>query len=447
MDPLIWQLLLQAALIGLNAVFACAEIAVISMDDGRMNQLSQQGDKRALRLSRLTSQPSRFLATIQVAITLSGFLGSAFAADNFAGRIVAWLTAAGLGVPAETLNTVCVIFITLLLSFFTLVFGELVPKRVAMQNAEKLALGMAGLLSGVSRLFAPLVWLLSASTNGVLRLMRVDPNAEEDTVTEERIRMMIDMGSEKGSIDQTEKKMLQNVFEFDDVSAGELATHRTLVDMLWLEDDDAAWDAAIHDTRHSRYPVCRDSADDVVGILNAKDYFRLSERTRDRVMKEAVSEPYFVPASVKADVLFADMKKRRNYFAVVLDEYGGVEGVVTMNDLVEEIVGDLGDRDDEPDCVCESLGGGTWRMSGSVPLDAVTDALHVELPTDEYETLGGLVFSTRSAVPRDGSQFTCRVAGLEVEVKRLKRHRIEEALVRAVREEAPGPEEDPDKTA
>ncbi len=443
-DPLIWQLLLQVLLIFCNAVFACAEIAVISTEDARLNRLSQQGDKRAKRLVKLTEQPSRFLATIQVAITLSGFLGSAFAADNFAARIVAAVEKADIGISSGALNTVCVILITLILSYFTLVFGELVPKRLAMKNPEGMALGMSGMLSGISRVFSPLVWLLSASTNGVLRLLRVDPAAEDDKVTEEKIRMLIDVGTESGSIDPDEKQMLQNIFEFDDVTAGELATHRTLVNFLWLEDSDESWDETVRGSRHSHYPICRESADDVVGILNAKDYFRLPDRKRETVMAGAVDEPFFVPDSVKADVLFEDMKKRREFFAVVLDEYGGVEGVVSMRDLLEAIVGELLERDDEPDCLLEKLEDGRWRMSGSVPLDDISEALGWKRPSDEFETLGGLIFSALAEVPRDGSQPRCTVAGLEVEVRRIRRHRIEEALVRMLPKEAAEDEETDD---
>lgn len=430
-DPLLLQLLLQVVLIALNAVFACAEIAVISMNDARLAKLSQSGDKRASRIVALTSQPARFLATIQVAITLSGFLGSAFAADNFSQRIVDALLDAGVDISAATLDSICVILITLLLSYFTLVFGELVPKRLAMKNPEKLALGMAGMLTVISRFFKPLVWLLTASTNGVLRLMRVDPGAEEDNVTEEEIRMMIDVGTEKGTIDAEEKTMLQNVFEFDDVSAVDIATHRTQMDALFLEDDDEVWENTINETRHSRYPVCGDSVDDIVGILNAKDYFRLKDRSRESVMANAIEEPHFIPETVKADVLFSNMKRRRNHFAVVLDEYGGVSGIVTMNDLLEEIVGDLsGDDGEEPECIFEKIDDSTWRMSGNLPLDTITDELHIELPNDEFDTLGGLVFGTLSAVPKDGSKFSCSVSGLDVNVLKVENHMITEAIVK-----------------
>ena len=200
-DSIALQIILQIILIALNAVFACAEIAVISMNDNKLAKMAENGDKRAVRLARLTSQPARFLATIQVAITLSGFLGSAFAADNFADRLVKWLLSLGMPVPESTLNTVSVILITLILSYFTLVFGELVPKRIAMKKAEALALGMSAMISFISKLFAPIVWALTASTNGILRLCGIDPNAEEDQVSEEEIRMMVDVGNQKGVID------------------------------------------------------------------------------------------------------------------------------------------------------------------------------------------------------------------------------------------------------
>lgn len=416
-------------MIAFNAVFACAEIAVITMNDAKLQKLAAEGDRRAVRLARMTSKPAQFLATIQVAITLSGFLGSAFAADNFADRITQSVIASGARISAATLDTLCVIAITLILSYITLVFGELVPKRVAMKKAERLALSLSGLVYFISKLFAPLVWLLTASTNGILRMLGIDPDEADDGVSEEEIRMMIDVGSEKGTIDRAEKRMLQNVFEFDDISAGELATHRTAVDMLWTDDGDSAWESTIVSTRHSRYPVCEGTSDNIVGILDAKDYFRLPDRSRAGVMREAVNAPCFVPESVKADVLFADMKKRRDYFAVVIDEYGGVEGIITMNDLIGGIVGELADEDEEPDCTVRDMGGGVWLMSGSVPLDVVTDTLHVELPTDEFDTLGGLALSTRSALPSDGTTFECDTFGLHIEVTEIFRHRIKEALV------------------
>ena len=209
-------IILQIVLIALNAIFACAEIAVLSINEMKLERMAQQGDKRARRLFALTREPARFLATIQVAITLSGFLGSAFAADNFSEPLVDWVLSLGVKLPRATLDTVAVVLITLILSYFTLVFGELVPKRVAMKRPEAIGLGISGLVYGISRIFKPLVWLLSISTNTMLRLFGIDPNEADEQVSEEEIRMMVDAGSEKGAIDQQEREFIENIFEFDD---------------------------------------------------------------------------------------------------------------------------------------------------------------------------------------------------------------------------------------
>ena len=424
-----WQIVLQLVLIALNAVFACAEIAVISINDAKLAKLAQEGDKRAIRLAKLTSQPARFLATIQVAITLAGFLGSAFAADYFAELLTEVIVSWNIGLSPATIDTIALILITLILSYLTLVFGELVPKRVAMKKAETLALGMSGLISFISKVFAPLVWLLTASTNCILKLFGIDPNEASDNVTEEEIRMMIDVGSENGTIEEMEKEMLQNVFEFYDVTVGEIATHRTQVDMLWMDDSEATWEHIIHESRHSFYPVCQDSADDIVAILDAKDYFRNAGASKETILQVATEPPHFVPETLKAEILFSNMKKTRNHFAVVLDEYGGVVGIVTMNDLIEEIVGDFAEEDDKNEPVFEKIDEKTWRMSGSIPLDVITDELGIELPNDEFDTLGGLIMSTQTSVPDDGTQFECEAYGLHIDVIKVNDHLIEEAIV------------------
>ncbi len=428
-DPLIWQLMLQFVLILCNAVFACAEIAVITMNDVRLTRMASEGDKRAVRLAKLTSKPARFLATIQVAITLSGFLGSAFAADNFAARITKGLVEAGTRIPVQTLNTLSVIVITLLLSYLTLVLGELVPKRIAMKNAEKLALRISGFIGFISKVFAPLVWLLTVSTNGVLRLLGIDPNEEPEEVTEEEIRMMVDVGSEKGTIEESEKEMIQNVFEFDDVSADEILTHRRYVDLLWSDESDAEWAKIIHDTRHSFYPILGENGDDVIGILDAKTYFRLDDRSRAAVMEEAVQPPYFVPESIKADDLFREMKRMRRHFMIVMDEYGGMCGIITMNDLIEEIMGDISEEpEDEADAIIPTDDGG-WIMPGGVPLDVITDELGVELPNDEFETLNGLIFDALGAIPEDGLTYELTAHGLEIRVLEVRNRLVEKAEV------------------
>lgn len=430
MNNIFFTLGLQIILIALNAVFACAEIAVISMNDNKLAKMVAEGDKRAMRLARMTSQPARFLATIQVAITLSGFLGSAFAAENFSGVLVDWLIGLGVTIDAGVLDTIAVVFITIVLSYFTLVFGELVPKQVAMRKAEKLALGMSGLISGMSKLFAPLVGLLTVSTNGILRLLGIDPNAPQEEVSEEEIRMMVDVGNESGAIDNEEREFIQNVFEFDNLSVEEIITHRTEVVLLYLEDSLETWDEAITETRYTYYPICDETPDQIVGVLNTKIYFRMKEKTKESVMEQAVTPAYVVPESLKADVLFRNMKKEHEQIAVVLDEYGGMSGIVTIKDLIEELVGDLEDDEPEEEEVTDiqQLEENLWKVDGGVLLEDLTPVLGVNLESDEYDTLNGLIFHHLGTSPEMDS--VVEVENLEISVSQLHNYQVQTAIIR-----------------
>jgi putative hemolysin len=426
-----WQLLFQLFLILVNAIFASAEIAVLSTNENKIARLSAEGDKRASKLNNLTNQPARFLATIQVGITLAGFLASAFAADNFSDRIVHRLLELGVKMPQATLNNIVVVLITLLLSYFMLVFGELVPKRIAMRNAEKLSLGLSGMLYGLSKIFFPLVALLTVSTNGVLRLLGIDPEAADNNISEEEIRMMVDEGTEKGAVTHTEKEMIQNVFEFDDKTAEEVMTHRTEVVVLWLDETPEQWDETITESRHTIYPVCDETMDNVIGILNIKDYYRLKDKSKDSVLKNAVKPAYFVPETVKTDVLFRNMKATRNHFAIVLDEYGGMNGIITMNDLLEQLVGDLGDDHPEVEIEpeIERIDSRTWKILGFVPLERVSEQLGVLLPVDDFETFGGFVFGELGYVPDDGATPELEAFGLSIKVLEITDHQMIKAVV------------------
>jgi putative hemolysin len=430
-DPLLWQLLLQLALIMVNAVFACAEIALLSVNETKLEKLSSNGNKRAKRLLVLTREPAKFLATIQVGITLSGFLGSAFAADNFSEKLVHALVVRGVKVPIDTLDTIAVILITFILSFFTLVLGELVPKRIAMKKAEDLAFAMSGIVALISRIFAPVVWLLTQSTNTLLRLIHIDPDAEEDEITEEGIRMLVDAGSEKGAIEEQEQEIIHKVFEFNNKIAGEVMTHRLDVILLWLKDNDETWEKTIIEHRHSYYPICAVSCDDITGILSAKDYLYLKDRRRETVLRQAVRPAQFVPRLVRTDVLFNNMKKKRNHFAVVLDEYGGMSGIVTMSDLLEELVGDLEDDSSAPPekLLIEQIEPRLWRVSGAAPLEKLAAAVSLPLPVDEYDTVAGFVFSLLGQIPDDGQTPILEDCGLRIEVLAIREHRLETALV------------------
>lgn len=430
---MIGLIILQIVLIALNAIFASAELAVLSINETKLERMAEEGNKRAKRLFKLTREPAKFLATIQVAITLSGFLGSAFAADGFSEPLVDWILSLGVNIPRTTLDSIAVVVITLILSYFTLVFGELVPKRVAMKKAESLGLGISGLVSGISVVFRPIVWFLSVSTNAVLRLLGIDPNEADDQVNEEEILMMVDAGSEKGAIDEQEKEFIQNVFAFDDLTAEEIAVHRTEVTILWMEDSMEDWAKTIHDSRHTLYPVCQDSADNIIGILNAKDYFRLDDKSRENVMRNAVKDPFFVPETIKADVLFRKMKKTRNIMAIVLDEYGGMVGIITLNDLIEQLVGDLGEDTPEEEAAephVEQMNENTWAIIGNVELYDIEQALDVDIGLEEVDTFTGLVFGELDMIPSDGEQdIELDFKGLHIHITRVEDHQIAYATV------------------
>jgi putative hemolysin len=430
-NPLLWLFLLQLVFICLNAIFACAEIAVITMNDNKLAKLSAAGDKRALRLTKLTEQPAGFLATIQVGITLVNLLSSAVATENFSDRLVDWFVRMGINIPTSVINILSVAVITVLLTYFTVLLGELIPKRLAMKKAEQIALGMSGLIYAVSKLFTPAVWLFTVSTNGLLRLFGIDPNSEEDENAEEEIRMILDAGKQKGTIQPDEQSMIQNIFEFDDICAGEIVTHRTEVSLLWLDETDEQWEQTINESRHSIYPICTDSPDHIIGVLYTRDYLRLKNKTRDNAIKSAVQPAYFVPESVRADVLFRNMKKSRNHFAVVVDEYGGMSGIVTMNDLLEQLVGDLDDDISEPPetPLIERIDSKTWRIQGAAPVDEVAKQLGVLLPDEEHETFGGLVFGILGAIPKDGTTPELEEYGLTIKVKKIKDRRLDSAVV------------------
>lgn len=429
--PIGFQLLLQAVLIAINAIFASAEIAIVSMNEIKLEKLAADGNKKAKRLVKLTAKPAGFLATIQIAITLSGFLGSAFAADNFSEIIVDWLIGLGVSIKASTLDTIAVIVITIILSYLTLVFGELVPKRLAMKKAEQISLALSGLIYTVSKLFTPIVWFLTASTNTVLRLFRIDPNSEDEEISEEEIRMLVDMGSQKGIIDKNEQKLIVNVFDFDDKDAGEFSTHRKDILSIDFDDDVETWSDIINKSTHSMYPVYKNSIDNVIAVLDSKKFFRIEDRTRSSIQKNAFVQPVYVPETMKIDVLFDLMQKSHNHFAVVLDEYGGTVGIITMNDLLEQLVGDLDNEkssaDAEPDIV--TLTDKSWKIKGSVSLDEVAKLIKIDLPVDIYETLSGYIFGLYCTIPNDGTKFTVETESLDIRVLDVKNHTVSSCII------------------
>ena len=428
------EILLQIILILVNAFFAGTEMAVVSLNSTKLRKLQEEGDKTAGKLLKMVEDSSAFLSTIQVAITLAGYLGAAFAGENFAPVLSNWLyNDLGFQVlPQAALNNVAIIIITIILSYFTLVFGELVPKRIALQKSYEFAKVACGVIRGMAFVLRPVIWLLSVSVNGVLRLLRLKVEAEEENVTEDEIRMMVDLGGEKGAIDEDEQEWIQNVFDFGDISVREAMTPRSDMDALDIESTDEEIMEMIQESGHSRFPVYEESVDTVLGILNARDYLLDRGTGKKTPLKDLLRSAYFVPETIKADNLFKEMQKEKVHIAIVVDEYGGTEGIITIEDLLEEIVGNIYDEFDKAEQPeIEPLSENQWRVTGSVPISTLVDDLDLPLPeSDDYDTLGGMIVTRLNAIPKDGEQLDMEVNGVELHVEKIEDHRIESVLLR-----------------
>ena len=425
MDPLIWQLILQLLLILINAFFASAEIAVVSLNTAKLRADAEDGDKRAAKLLRLVESPTAFLSTIQIAITLAGLLGSAFAATNFADRLTTWLVQSQgfTALPVSTLNTIIVILITLVLGYFTLVLGELVPKRIAMQKPMQIARIASPVISALSVIMRPVIWFLSISVTGVLRLLGMKNQAKTDLVTEEDIRMMLDESEEEGLIESSEGEMIDNIFEFNNIQIYDVMTHRVDVESIDVEDSREKITELIRSTGYSRFPVYEEDQDNIIGILYVKDFFLNQEKS----LRELLKEPLFVPDSMICDDLFRKMQQEHAHFAIVTDEYGSFLGVITMEDLLEEIVGNIYDEYDEKEDYIIPNPDGSWTISGRAELKDVEKALDIELPErEEFNTLSGLILNETEEIPKEGDQFEVLVDGLRIQVLKVVDRRIEE---------------------
>ena len=434
MDSIPIQLIVQVVLILLNAFFAASEMAVVSLNPALLSKRIEDGDKKAKRLYDMNKEPTGFLSTIQVGITLAGFLGSAFAADSFSGYLVDWVYY-DLGFTAlslSLLDTLAVIVITIILSFFTLIFGELVPKQIAMHHPYEVANITSGPITFLEKVMRPIVWLLSKTTNGVLRLFRIDPDKEDDDVSEEEIRSMAALGSQKGIIDEDENEWIQNVFKFDDITIKEIMTHRTDMIAIKETDDYPKIKEVIRRYGLSRLPVYNKAEDDVVGVVYARDIFLADTEHFD--LKKIMRKPYFVPETLKADYLFDEMRKKKNHFAIVVDEYGGIDGIVTIEDLVEAIVGDIYDEYDiseEKEYI--KIDDNTYKVNGSMALEDVYELTKIKAfkeESEEYDTIGGYVLARLDEVPEDDTTVEVEEDGVKLKVIKIKRHKLEEIIIR-----------------
>lgn len=443
MNSILPQLLLQVILIFLNAFFAAAEIAVISLNASKLRKSAEDGDKTCARLLKLVEEPSGFLSTIQIGITLAGFLGSAFAADNFSGYLVDWVYK-DLGfhsLPVSVLDTLSVIVITIILSYFTLIFGELVPKRIAMQKSFAVAKFVYRVVSFVALIMKPAVAFLSLSTNLVLKLFGMKTEAEEETVTEDEIRLMIELGEENGSIDSDEKEWIQNVLEFNDTIVRNCMTHESEIIAISADATDEEITQLITESGTSRYPVYQNDLHDIIGVLNARTFLLSRANGEKTNIRKLLRPAYFIPETVHASTLFRDMQKQKLHIAIVVDEYGDTSGIVTLEDLVEEIFGNIYDEFDENEpAEIEQLKENLWRVTGTADVDDIAKELDIDLPeSSDYTTLGGMVFSNLKTIPKDGTTVDLDVGDIHIHVDAISRRRIQSALVSKVEKE---PEEE-----
>lgn len=407
MSQIIQQLILQLALILLNAFFAATEIAVISLNEKKVKARAEDGDRKAVRMLKMIEEPTRFLSTIQIGITLAGFLASAFAADNFAEKLSGFFVST-FDIPAGysgAVNTVAVIVITLILSFFTLVLGELVPKRIAMKHKEQLAEAVCGIITFLAAALRPIIWLLTVSTNGVLRLFGIDPNEKEEPVSEEDIVLMLDAGADEGSLNQNDIEYIKNVFKLDGMTAEDVMTPRKSVVMI---PEGAGTDEIlriIEEEGYSRIPVYSESADKIVGILYTRD-FLLKHSRPGFTPKDAIFQPTFVPETVHLDVLFKEMQQEHNHIVVVVDEYGVTAGIVTMEDILEEIVGEIWDEQDEAIEDFVALGDNTYRVLCSAYIEDFFEFFSLEPDEDtEATTVNGWIIELTGSIPEKGFTF------------------------------------------
>ena len=412
---LLLQLLFLGFLILLNAFFASSEVALISLKPATVRRLGTEGGRRGRRLADLVGNSGRFLATVQVGVTFAGFMASAFAADTFSEPVTGWLYGLGFQfLSKKILGGVIMVAITILLSYISLVFGELVPKQLGLRYAEAVALNVAGPIDFIARVTAPFVWFLNASVDFVLRLFGVTPGNSQE-VTEEEIRMMVDIGEENGAIESDEKRMIENVFEFNNTTAAEVMTHRTEMVALDIEAPPEEVEKVLMSCGFSRVPVYREDIDEIIGFLHFREYLSAKVQGNSAPdIRKLLKPVYLAPETMRANILFRNMQSKKFGMAIILDEFGGTSGLVTIEDLLEEIVGSLYDEYDEADIEIEQLGEGEWRIDGSMRLDEISRRLDLALPEEEYDTIGGLVFGMLNEVPTVGATVELPVSGISI---------------------------------
>ena len=417
------QIIVLVILILFNAYFAATEIAFISLNDAKIEKEAKEGNKKAKSILKMLKSPSKFLATIQIGITLAGFLSSAFASDAFADKLAPILNSWMPFLSLDTWRGIAIVLITIILSFFTLVFGELVPKRLAMKYYEKISYATIGVIRGISVVTAPFVKLLTFSTNMVSKIFGVG-EAEEEVVTEEEIKMMIDEGEEKGTIERGEKQLLNNVFEFNDIIVSEVMTPR--IEMYAIDINNDIYDSLdeIDEFKYSRIPVYEDNIDDIKGILFIKDIIKPLKENKRIDIRSIIREPYFVPESKDIDELFKEMQANKVQIAIAIDEYGGTAGLITMEDIIEELVGNIFDEYDEEEIDYKKIDDNTYILSGAITSYELKKIFDIEFPEGDYETLSGYLIDKLGRIPDEDEHPIIEDENLTYKVEEIDDKRI-----------------------
>ncbi len=391
------QIVFLIVLTLINAFFASAEMAFVSVNKNRIRTLASEGNKKAQLLQGLIEEPNKFLSTIQVAITLAGFLSSAAAATGMSDDVGAVLARAGIPYAPQA----AVLVVTIILSYFTLVFGELFPKRIALQNAEKIALLSVRPISVISKGLSPFVKLLSVSVALLMKISGRDQYEIDGEYSEEEVKSLLDAGAESGQLNESGREMIDSIFAFDDELAYEVMTPRTDVYMIDINDPLTEYLDELLEERYSRIPVYNEDSDDIIGILYMKDFMIEARRVGfEHVdIRPLLQKPYFVPESKKINELFEDLQRSKMRIAILIDEYGGFSGIVTTEDIIEEIVGNIDDEYDDDEPKMEQLSEHVFLIDGQYDLDDVSDELSVQLTSDNHETIGGLVIELLGEIP------------------------------------------------
>ena len=426
-SSILLELLFILVLVLINAFFAASEMAIVSLNKNKVNHLAEEGNVKAKYLLKLLNEPSKFLATIQVGITLAGFLASASAATNISKHLSNVLNK--FSIPGS--NEISVVVITVLLSYVTLVFGELFPKRIALQKSEQIAMFAIKPILFVSKITSPFVKMLTASTNILVKIFGMNLDNLEEKVSEEEIRSMIKVGEENGVINEIEKDMIDSIFKFDDTLAKEIMTPRINVFALELDTPIDDLLNQISEEQYSRIPIYENDIDNVIGVLYMKDLFiQLKNKDIDNINIKTLLRPaHFVPETKNIDALFRELQSTNNHMAILIDEYGGFSGIVTIEDLIEEIMGNIFDEYDENTDYIKKIDSNTYLINGLIPIDEVNESLNINLPSDDIDTIGGFVVTLLGTIPKDDDDSTIEYDNLKFKIEKVNEKRIEELKV------------------